>query len=870
MMVWWAGDSIGIIIGFPIFYFLYQKYFSKDHPDAFAKQMGFLAISGLLSIFFYIYAVQAERENIRLRFRSVADVAFQIDDQAFGQIMRAQAKLSQEISYQASFNREYFQQHAELILSGVYQTPGIFALSWNPIVMIEDREALEQLAQQQGYENFSIAERDSQGQLQVASKRPFYVPVFHIEPMASNAAALGFDIYSDPSRRKSIEEALRLNAPVLTEPVELVQIKDGRSATGALLIWPVHNQISGAEARPTGFLVAVIQYDGLLAQSGRELVSGASVTMFDVTQNATRVFANDNVLSLNQPEEASPRRPFLISKTFALAGRQLQVFAEPSAQFLEQNKSLTPTAVLLGSMLLSLLGTILFSQRLRNRAVLERLLNRTSQIIVGTPDAIVVISEKGRVTEWNNSAVEMFGYSSEEAIGKLLVDLILPARFENAHNKGLQEFAPGKYSRVMNHTLEVIAHDAMGEEFPVELSVRTVSIAGVQEYIGSMRDLRPRKKFEDKRIEIEKMEVIGQLTGGLAHDFNNLLSIVISNLDYLNRPNLPADLATHANHAMDAALRAAQVTRSLMAVARRELKASRPEEINSHLTELLPLIATTVGKHVHLDTHLCELPLYVSIDKTGFTSSIINLLLNARDAVEGRYDSVIQISTREVLLPNGDLGLPPGRFACVSVSDNGAGIPGKILKRIIEPFFTTKDRGHGTGLGLAMVYGFAQQSNGSLNIESEEMKGTTASLYLPILESHEVESDVRIDGSSDLSVSMSPRRVLVVDDEELLRRIASHIIAEMGFVVIQAASGDEALQVLRNEQVDILFSDISMPGSLDGIQLAKWVDSQLPEVSIVLTTGYVEYRRFERLLPSWQFLEKPYLREDLLRVLRLA
>lgn len=867
-MVWWAGDSLGIIVGFPVLYFLHEKYLQTSKRTVFAQQMGVLAMGVLLSMFVYLYALNLERESLQLRFRYIADVAYLSMEAAFEQIFQHQSQLVVDISQQLPLSREYFQQRVQSDLSGPYRTQGLFALSWNPIVLLQDRAALEQLAQQQGYENFSILERDSRGQLQVAAERPLYVTVFHIEPMANNAGALGFDIYSDPSRRISIEEALRLNAPVLTPPVALVQSQGANTAPGALLLWPVQEQTSAAEVKPVGFVVAVIRYDDLLAQTSIDLISDARVAMFDVTDptNVTRVFVNDEMRGLTEPEEASLRRPFLVNKTLDVGGRQLQVFAEPSTQFLVQNQSFTPMIVLLVSLLMSVFATLVYVQRARAQMAREQMFHRTSQIINSTPDAMVAMNAQGLVTEWNEAAIDLFGYSVQEAMGRSLADLIIPVQFHQAHERAVHAHVPGQQSRVINHTIEVLARHANGEEFPAELAVKTVSISGVSEHIGLIRDLRPRKLLEEKRNEAQKLEAIGQLTGGLAHDFNNLLGIVIANLDYLNQHNLPGEGASHARNALDAALRAAQVTRSLMAVARRQSLETRAEELNAHLTELLPLIATTVGKHVRLDTKLWAFPLWVDMDKTGFSNAMINLLINARDAVQGRNDSCIGISTREVVLEEDEEDLVQGRYACVSVSDNGAGIPKNILRHVLEPFFTTKERGYGTGLGLPMVYGFARQSGGTVKVDSEEGKGTTVSLYLPILESHNSEKEEHTEVSSNLSTLIA-RRVLLVDDEEFLRRIAALMITDMGFVVIQASSGDEAKQILRNEPVDILVSDIAMPGSLDGIQLAQWVANELPQVSIVLTTGYLDDRSRQSLSPRWRVLEKPYRREDMIRVL---
>jgi len=278
-------------------------------------------------------------------------------------------------------------------------------------------------------------------------------------------------------------------------------------------------------------------------------------------------------------------------------------------------------------------------------------------------------------------------------------------------------------------------------------------------------------------------------------------------------------------------------------------------------------MATTVSKHVRLETQLSRSPLWVSMDRTGFTNAIINLLINARDALQGRSDSCVVVSTAEVTLQEGELDLPAGDYARVSVRDNGCGIPEHVLKHVLEPFFTTKARGHGTGLGLPMVYGFARQLNGTVQIESEEGKGTTVSLYLPILASHDLDVETRAEPPPTTTPARA-LRVLLVDDEEFLRRIAVRMVTDMGFSVLEAASGEEAQALLRRESVDILLTDIAMPGALDGVQLATWVAHHLPHVHIILTTGYLDEGRREAIAPHWQILEKPYRREDLSRVLR--
>lgn len=499
----------------------------------------------------------------------------------------------------------------------------------------------------------------------------------------------------------------------------------------------------------------------------------------------------------------------------------------------------------------------------------ERVQYRTSQILNSAPDALVVLNEQGIVTDWNQAAVAMFGFAQHEAIGKELRELIIPVQWREVHSHGMRNYIPGSDSNVINHTIEVRACRANGQEFPVELAVKEVTINGGIEFIGMIRDLSDKNRFEENKRESQKMEAIGQLSGGLAHDFNNLLGIVIANLDYLHLGRLESHEARHARNALDAALRASAVTRSLLAVARRQAPEIHPCELNSQIAELTPLIETTAGKHAQLRTTLSSQPLWVALDKTGFSNALINLLINAKDAVKGRVEKQIVLATMEVALGSNSLGLAPGRYAMITVRDNGVGIPESIRTRVFEPFFTTKERGHGTGLGLPMVYGFARQSNGMVQIESVEGEGATVSVYLPLLLSNDFGGEIEARESLK-SALHGTLTVLLVEDELFLRSIAARMIADLGFTVLEAESGEEAIDMLRNQPVDILFSDIAMPGRMDGVKLAEWVSATLPEVRIILTTGYLDEQSRLAIALDWQVLDKPYRREELCRVLQVG
>ena len=867
-LIWWAGDTLGVIIGFPLLYYLYSKYFQGNVPATFVQQMGVLSIGVLLSAILYFYTMNLQRESLQLRFRYVAEVAFLSIGSALEQIFQHQAQLVEVMASNLTPSREFFSQQVESVLFGPYRTRGVFALSWNPVVLDEGRETLESAARAQGYPNFAIRERDAQGVLQVSTRKDRYVVVANIEPLASNMEALGYDIYSDPSRRATIDLALQLDEPVLTPPVALVQSQEQEESPGALLLWPVRSVELAPGAPHSGFVVAVIRYNDMLNQTSASLISDMVVSIFDVTdpQATQLVYSNDPTAMRSRPASLSSARPFLVSEVVDVGRRQLQIFAEPRPEFLAQNQSFTPLIVLLVSLLLSVLATLVYFQRTRIAEARAEMLNRTSQIINSAPDAMVAMNAQGIVTEWNQAAVDMFGYTEQESVGRKLGDLIVPAAWRGAHNHALAHRVPEADSKVINHTIEVQACRANGELFPAELAVKAVTINGVQEYIGLLRDLTEKKLFEEKKSEAQKMEAIGQMTGGLAHDFNNLLGIVIANLDYLDLHRLGAQDAVHARSALDAALRASKVTRSLMSVARRQTLEIRITDVNSQIVELAPLIETTAGKHVGLETRLYAQPLWASIDKSGFSNAIINLLINARDAVKGRSEKHIILSTGVEELGSNAMELAPGKYAVIAVRDNGSGIPESIRKRVMEPFFTTKERGHGTGLGLPMVYGFARQLNGTVHIESEEGVGTTVSIYLPLVVSHDLAVEPERRNTSE-PAHAGPLTVLLVDDEAFLRRIAARMIADMGFRVLEAESGDQAQDILRTEGVDILFSDIAMPGQLDGVQLAAWTSANLPQVRIILATGYLDDQSRLTIEPHWQVLEKPYRRDDLSRAL---
>jgi signal transduction histidine kinase len=386
---------------------------------------------------------------------------------------------------------------------------------------------------------------------------------------------------------------------------------------------------------------------------------------------------------------------------------------------------------------------------------------------------------------------------------------------------------------------------------------------------GLMEETTQRIKAEKNLHQVQKMEAVGQLTGGLAHELNNLLTVVMGNLDFIRGdPNDGVQVISRADAAQTAAARAVRLIKQLLMFARRQVMHPVTVDLNRLLAEFENLLVPGAGENIELITRLDPDLSPARVDPAQFEAAILNLVMNARDAISGRGQVVISTQNVESGLdfaaenPDG----AAGSYVLVAVSDTGSGIAEDILPRVFDPFFTTKDIGKGTGLGLSQVYGFIQASGGQVKIDTRVEVGTTVRLYLP--------------RSTDIPVSMEPRiaetlhrtapsaaMVLVVEDDEMVLTLATDILNEFGYRLLTAHDAAEALVVLKSsEPIDILFSDVAMPGGMNGVQLAIEARRLRPGIRVLLTSGYPA-----ALLASEHGLEttttpllgKPYRVQDL-------
>ncbi|TVV74526.1 PAS domain-containing protein [Sphingomonas solaris] len=371
---------------------------------------------------------------------------------------------------------------------------------------------------------------------------------------------------------------------------------------------------------------------------------------------------------------------------------------------------------------------------------------------------------------------------------------------------------------------------------------------------------------EDALRQSQKMEAVGQLTGGVAHDFNNLLTVIRSATDLLKRPDLtPERQARYIDAISDTADRAAKLTGQLLAFARRQ--ALRPEviDVGQSLTVISDMLGTLTGSRIRIGIDLPETACFTNVDPSQLDTALVNMAVNARDAMDGA--GRIDIAVRPAAFIPAVRSHPAveGQYVAISMTDTGSGIAPDKLERIFEPFFTTKGVGQGTGLGLSQVFGFAKQSDGDIVVESEVGRGTTFTLYLPRAEEEEiVPAGEAVEALADGHGTC----VLVVEDNSEVGTFTTQSLAELGYVTVWAANAQEALAELAKDasRIDIVFSDVVMPG-MNGIELGKEIRARYPDLPVVLTSGYSNVLAQDGT-HGFELLHKPYSVEQLSRILR--
>ncbi|HKP24076.1 MAG TPA: PAS domain S-box protein, partial [Dongiaceae bacterium] len=523
----------------------------------------------------------------------------------------------------------------------------------------------------------------------------------------------------------------------------------------------------------------------------------------------------------------------------------------------------------LSSVLVSLLDV---TERKRAVDALQVSQAQKSAVIELSLDGVIVIDEQGGILEFNPAAERMFGIRRPDALGREMAELVMPARFRDQHRSGMKRYLASGRHEILGQRLEMTALRADGSEFPIELAINATDVNGRPIFTGFLRDVTAEREAEAQLRQAQKMESVGQLTGGVAHDFNNLLTVVIGSLD-LALGRVQGDVQSVLESALQAAERGAALVQRLLAFSRRQTLIPEALDLNRLAAEMEDLLRRTLGEDIEIELKL-NAPLWTALaDKGQVENALLNLTVNARDAMPA--GGKLTIETGNVHLDEDYAAqspeVTPGDYVMLAVTDTGSGMPAEVLEHAFEPFFTTKDVGKGSGLGLSMIYGFAKQSGGHVKVYSEVGHGTTVRLYLP--RQSAAVAGVAHAPATQHDLQRGGEMILVVEDNADVRAFVVKHLHELGYRVIEAKDGPSALQILeQSTPIDLLLTDVVMPGGMTGRQLSDHARRRRPDLKTLFISGYTEDSIVHqgKLDPGVNFLSKPFRRRDLALKVREA
>ncbi len=496
--------------------------------------------------------------------------------------------------------------------------------------------------------------------------------------------------------------------------------------------------------------------------------------------------------------------------------------------------------------------------------------DRINLLFDTAPDAMICVGVDGSVSKCNIQAEQLFGYQHEELIG-MSIEQLMPEAFRASHEQLRTRYFREPRHRAMGTGFEFLALTKDGKQPVVEISL---SHSGIEENALAtivVRDITQRKEVQKRLASAQRLEAVGQLTGGVAHDFNNLLAIIIGNADTLEeKVGNDGDALQSIEKIADAVERGSSLTNHLMAFSRQQALSPRTTDLSVLLNNVVEMFGRSLGERINLKLATSTDIWPVRIDSHQLENALLNLAINAKDAMPD--GGAILIEAENVALPEArgttSLDLPAGDYVQISVSDTGVGMAPDVLEKAFEPFFTTKGVGEGSGLGLSMVYGFAKQSNGHVSIDSTVGQGTTMKIYLPRSKDI-VETKTNPCGTNDSNTGNE--RILVVEDDPEVRKISVSILTKQGYEIVGAGDGNEAVAKLKNgTKFDLLFTDIVLPGHLNGTEVAEAAKDIQPSIKVLFTSGYADSVVSERDIysPHTHLLNKPFRRAQLLEKVR--
>ncbi|PBP29742.1 response regulator [Pseudomonas syringae] len=485
-----------------------------------------------------------------------------------------------------------------------------------------------------------------------------------------------------------------------------------------------------------------------------------------------------------------------------------------------------------------------------------------------SPDPLAILDFNGIFLRVNPAWTALLGHPEQELLGTSIMTLLHPDDVSNTQNA---------LKHTVNHVLPLFENryqhvDGSYHWFGWTAAPGNGIIFALGKHLTHEKDrIKALRIAEEALIQSQKMEAVGQLTGGLAHDFNNLLMGVTGNMELLLsriRQERFTELDRYINAALEGSRRAASLTHRLLAFSRRQTLAPKATDIDLLVAGMDELIRRTVGPAIDMQVNASRGLWATLVDPHQLENSLLNLCINAKDAMPDGGKLLIQTGNRHLTAVTATkYQLPTGRYVELSVSDTGTGMSNDVMARAFDPFFTTKPTGMGTGLGLSMIYGFARQSGGGVYITSKVGEGSKVCILLPM---HEGEAETVVFDDSPLQVpasSTSDETILVVDDEPAVRLLIAELLEDLGYIVLQAERGADALTILQSKAaIDLLITDVGLPGGMNGRQVADAARDVRPDLKILFVTGYAENAALahDTLEPGMHVLPKPFAIAELI------
>jgi PAS domain S-box-containing protein len=653
-------------------------------------------------------------------------------------------------------SRREFATYYRLLKLG-QQFPGIEALGIASIIPRQDLARHVASVRREGFPDYAI---------NPPGERASYTSITHIEPFGGrNLRAFGFDMFSEPVRRQAMEQARDSGLAAASGKVVLVQEGSRQARSGFLAYLPVYRSglplgtVEQRRAALVGWVYGPFRMTDLIYGLGGEHSGDLDIAIYDGNRAAAGAMLYQSPAPSHAPGRASM---FTSVIPTTVAGRPWLLVIRSSPSFEAGLDRARPRAIALTGaglgFLLSLVVWLLASERRRalqlaeamtielrqSRDRIEADQHRTQLILQNAYDAFVAIDHRGRVTDWNAQAAKLFGWSEQEAIGKDVGELVVPADQRQRHHEGVAQFARSGEGVLVHGPIELMAQHRDGHLVPVELAITPLPTPAGFGATAFVRDITPRKEAEQRerrrqqRLDetrtalqrAQKLEAVGKLTGGVAHDFNNILHIISANVQLMLHSGEYNVKRLHG--ILDAVQRGSTLASQLLAFARRQPLHPGVVNVARLLERMDSLVHRAAGDAVAIRIHSAADLWDALVDPNQLENVILNLVINARDAMDGKGSIAIRLDNVTLAgdaLP--DPEIQPGQYVLIEVADTGAGMPPEVMEHAFEPFFTTKPEGKGTGLGLSMAHGFVKQSGGHIRLSSSVGAGTSVCIYLP-------------------------------------------------------------------------------------------------------------------------------------------